>query len=132
MGILRDAVRSYQDLIVWQKAIDLVVEVYALTRLFPRDERYGLVTQLNRAAVSVPANIAEGHARASGKECAHFLSVARGSLSEVETYLILAARLGMIDSETFDRILANAAEVGRMLHALRQRIIQRTDGNATS
>lgn len=84
---------SYKDLIAWRKGMDLVTEIYRVTRAFPRDEMYGLTSQLRRAAVSVPSNIAEGQARFSRKEFHHFLSQSRGSLAEVETQLAIAQNL---------------------------------------
>lgn len=92
-------VRSYKDLIVWQKAMDLVELVYHLTKLFPKDEQYGLSNQLRRAAVSIPSNIAEGQARNSTAEFRNFLSIARGSLAELETQLLIAERLNYIEQK---------------------------------
>ena len=89
-------VSSHRDLIVWNKAMDLAVDVYRLTASFPAAERYRLVDQLSRAAASVPANIAEGHARSTARDFAHFLSIARGSLMETQTYIMLAIRLGYL------------------------------------
>src|SRR6476659_1156091 len=94
------AVRSYQDLVAWQKAMDLVELVYGATRGFPREEVYGLTSQVRRAAVSVPSNIAEGQGRASTKEFLHHLSIARGSLFEVETQVLVAQRLGYLPPDT--------------------------------
>lgn len=88
--------RSHHDLVVWQEAIELVSDVYALTKGFPKEEVYGLTSQVRRAAVSVPSNIAESAARSSNKELLYFLHVARGSLSEVETQLIIAKKLEFI------------------------------------
>ena len=84
---------SFRDLIAWRKAMDLVTQIYRVTKAFPRDELYGLQNQLRRAAVSVPSNIAEGQARFSHKEFHHFLSQARGSLVEIETQLLIARNL---------------------------------------
>ena len=89
---------SYRDLIAWRKAMQLVTDIYDATRSFPRDELYGLTNQLRRAAVSVPSNIAEGQARFSSKEFHHFLSLARGSLVEIETHLMIAENLGYLPS----------------------------------
>ncbi|MCX6039724.1 MAG: four helix bundle protein [Caldilinea sp.] len=89
--------KSYQELIVWQKAMDLVVNVYQITKGFPREETYGLTNQLRRAAVSIPSNIAEGQGRNTAKEFQRFLAVAYGSLQETETQLMLSRRLGYID-----------------------------------
>src|SRR5580704_17374598 len=89
--------RNYRDLIAWQKAMDLVVVVYQLTREFPTEERYGLSQQLQRAAVSVASNIAEGQGRESAREFANFLSISHGSVREVETQILIAERLGYND-----------------------------------
>jgi len=111
-------VKGYRDLLVWQRAMDLVTATYRLTASFPRDEKYGLAQQLNSAAVSVPSNVAEGHGREHLGDYLHHLSVANGSLMELETQLMIAGRLGYLSGETEERILADAAEVGRMLSAL--------------
>ncbi|MEZ6062737.1 MAG: four helix bundle protein [Planctomycetaceae bacterium] len=113
-------VRSYRDLLVWQKGIDLVSECYKLSGRFPRDERFGLTNQLRRAAVSVPANIAEVQGRGSPKAFLQFLWIANGSLTEVETHLAIAARLGFVSADDCTVPLALAEEVGRMLTGLRR------------
>jgi len=113
---------SYRDLTVWQKAMDLSVEVYRLSASFPRDERFRLTSQVTRAAASVPANVAEGNARGTRKDYAHFVSIARGSLAETETFILLAVRLGYIDNAQAAPVLALANEVGRMLNVLRSRL----------
>ena len=110
--------KSYRDLLVWNKAMDLVVEVYRCTRSFPTDERFGLTAQLRRAAVSVPSNIAEGQGRLSTREFRHFLSNARASILEVETQLELASRLEFLSPSEAESIREAAAEVGRMLNGL--------------
>jgi four helix bundle protein len=112
------AVRSYRDLKVWSKAMDLVVSSYALAHLLPKNETYGLMTQIQRAAVSIPANIAEGHGREHLGDYLHHLSVAYGSLMEVETHLLIAQRLAYLSSEQIDPVLKQTAEVGRMLNGL--------------
>ena len=89
-------IKSYQDLIVWQKAMDLVVLVYQATRLFPKEELYGLTSQVRRAVVSIPSNLAEGHARKSRAEFLNFVSIAQGSRAEVETQIMIAVRLSYI------------------------------------
>lgn len=110
--------QSYRDLIAWQKAMQLVTNIYQSTQEFPKEERYGLTNQLRRAAVSVPSNIAEGQARFSQKEFKHFLSQARGSLVEIETQLLISKSLGYL-SETSTRVLMDAAsELGRILNGL--------------
>jgi four helix bundle protein len=115
-----NSLRNYQDLEVWKKSIVLVETAYAVSRGFPLEERFGLTSQLRRAAVSVPANIAEGSERTSTGEFLQGLSVARGSLAEVETLVIVAARLEMVSSEDRDRLLEQAREVGRMLIGLQR------------
>lgn len=111
-------VRSFRDLECWQKAMDLVVECYRVTREFPKHELYGLTNQLQRAAVSVPANIAEGQGRQHTQEFIQHLSIAYGSLSELETHLLIAKRLDYLDSSTAERLLDRAGEVGRLLNGL--------------
>jgi four helix bundle protein len=112
------AVKSYQDLVAWQKAMDLTVEVYRLTMCFPKEEMYGLSRQLRDAMVSVPSNTAEGQGRRSTREFRHHLSIARGSLQEVETQLVLAARLGYLPPQDIEDALEHASEVGRLLNGL--------------
>ena len=112
-------VQSFRDLRVWQSGMELVVGVYELTRTMPKSEIYGLSSQLQRAAVSVPANIAEGHTRSSLKEYLHFLSVARSSLAEVETYLELAQRLSYMPAERARPLLDLTTSTHRQLNALR-------------
>ena len=108
-------VRSYRDLIAWQKAMDLAVAVYKATDTFPRGEMYCLAGQMRRAATSVPSNIAEGQGRGATKEYLRFLRIARGSVQELETQLILAHRLGYVPQPTVDRLLADAVEVSRIV-----------------
>jgi four helix bundle protein len=109
---------SYRDLKVWQKAVDLVVACYDLGKTFPKDEIYGLTSQLRRAVVSVPANIAEGYGRGSRKEYLQFLTVAQGSLKEVETHLIIAQRLEYVTQAQLTTVLTRTEELGKMLGAL--------------
>lgn len=113
---------SYKDLIVWQRAITLVTEVYLATQSFPREELYGLTSQLRRSAVSVASNIAEGQGRISKAEFRQFLGVARGSLIEMETQLVIANNLGYVSRDTADRLAARSGEVSRLLHGLMQSI----------
>jgi len=110
--------KGYRDLIAWQKAMDFVVAVYQVSGHLPADERYGLTSQMRRAAVSVPSNICEGHGRTSPREFARFLEVALGSLSETETQLQLAVRLKMLRADTVDPVLTQAAEIGRIINGL--------------
>jgi four helix bundle protein len=118
-------VNSYQDLVVWQKGVQLAKLVYTLTATFPKHEIYGISSQLQRSAVSIPANIAEGHARSSTKEFLHHLSIARGSLAELETLLALAEQLDYCPSDAASDILRQCEEVSRMLSGLRSRLKQR-------
>jgi len=112
-------IRSYQDLAVWQLAMDVAEGAYRLTRVFPAHERYGLGSQLQRSAASVPANIAEGHAKESTKQYLFHVSVAMGSLAETETHLLLAERLGYGDKKEIAGLLHNSDRIGRMLTNLR-------------
>lgn len=109
---------TYKDLKAWQQAMDLVIDIYRMTRLFPNEERYGLTAQVRRASVSVASNIAEGKGRASDKEVVHFLSNSRGSLFEVETQIAIAARLGYLAESQSSELLEKASEVGRLLNGL--------------
>lgn len=118
-------IRSYRDLQVWQRSIELGLRCYRESQSFPREERYGLTSQLRRAAVSVPANIAEGRGRARTGEFARAISIASGSLAEVETLLVVAERLNYITREIRDELLSEASEIGRMLHGLRRAVLSR-------
>ncbi len=118
-------IKGYRDLVVWQRAMDLVTATYRLTASFPREEKYGLVQQLKRAAVSVPSNVAEGHGRDHLGDYLHHLSVANGSLMELETQLMIAGRLGYVSREVEERIVAQGAEVGRMLSGLARALRKR-------
>jgi four helix bundle protein len=110
--------RNYRDLVAWQKAMDLVEGVYRVSKEFPREEVYGLTSQVRRAAVSVPSNIAEGEGRGADKEFAQFLRIAHGSLREVETQLMIAERLDYIDCEMTKPLLELSSEVGRVVTGL--------------
>lgn len=118
-------IQGFRDLRVWQSAMQLVVGVYELTRLLPKHEMYGLSSQMQRAAVSVPANIAEGHTRSSLKEYMHFLSVARSSLAEVETYLDLVPLLAYAPYERTQPLLDLAMSTHRQIVALRNSLSTR-------
>ena len=111
-------VNTYKELLIWQKGIKIVVLVYKLTKDFPKDEIYALTSQLKRASISVPSNIAEGFGRQTDKSFNHFLNVARGSLNEIETQLIIAKELGFIDNkDVLNEILFLIDEEGKMLNA---------------
>jgi four helix bundle protein len=116
-------ISSYRDLEVWQKAMDLAAGAYRLAKLMPKSEEYRLTSQLLRAAASVPANIAEGRMRGSRKEFAQFISIARGSLAETETLLLLAVRAEILRKEAVADTLALADQLGRQLNVLRRRLI---------
>jgi four helix bundle protein len=111
---------GYRDLKVWQAAMQLAEDVYRLTAQFPKHETYGLASQLQRSAVSLPSNIAEGHGRNSHKEFNHFLGIALGSLAELETQLILAQHLNYLTEEAISPALQNADKIGKMLKGLQK------------
>lgn len=113
-------IKSHRDLIVWQKSMVFVTACYHATKRFPKEELYGLTSQLRRAAVSVPANIAEGHGRDTRPDYARHLSISYGSLMEVETHLEIAKNLDYIESADFDRLREDVAELGRLLNALKR------------
>jgi four helix bundle protein len=115
-------VEGFRDLIAWQKAMDLVVDCYRLSKKFPADERYGLTAQLQRAAVSVPSNIAEGKGRGFTKSYVYHLTVANGSLCELSTQLEIAHRLNYVEITDIHAILQRIDEVGRLVTALRKSI----------
>jgi len=107
---------DYKDLVVWQKAMEMVTEVYRITRQFPKEELYGLTSQLRRAAVSVPSDIAEGQSRLTRGEFRQFLGLAKGSLAEVDTQLLIARNLGYLADPS--PVLERTAEVARLLNGL--------------
>ncbi|HWE04879.1 MAG TPA: four helix bundle protein [Tepidisphaeraceae bacterium] len=112
------AVQQFRELVAWQKAMDLVAEVYRLTKVFPREEIYGLTNPVRRAAVAVPSNIAEGQGRGPGSSFANFLRIAYGSLQEVQTQILIAERLQYIDSEQVRLPMELSDEVGRIIKDL--------------
>jgi four helix bundle protein len=115
-----DHITSHKDLIVWQKSVALAGKVYAATRLLPSQERLGLQSQLRRAAISIPTNIAEGAARGSRAEFLQFLHISRGSLAELETQYTIACHLGLLDDAA---MLDEIAQVGRLLNGLIRRLV---------
>ncbi|MDO9000540.1 four helix bundle protein [Sediminibacterium sp.] len=117
---------TYKDLIVWQKAIILVTNIYKLTNSFPSEERFGLASQLNRAAVSIPSNIAEGWGRELPKNYLQFLRVSRGSLMEVETMILISKNLNFISEKEYLEINTNIEEVGKILQGLIKSVQQKT------
>ena len=119
--------QTYRELIVWQKAMQFVTDLYRVTQEFPREELYGLTSQMRRAAISIPSNIAEGQARYSPKEFRQFLSHARGSLVEVETQLGIAMNLGYLTPSRGLVLTRQTDELGRLLNALVSSIQPRTE-----
>ncbi len=109
---------TYRDIIAWQKSHQFVLSVYTLTKRFPADERYGLTSQLRRAAVSITANIVEGYTRASKRHFAHHLDIARCSLEECKYYFVLGHDLGYIDRERFEQHYEELNEIGRLIFGL--------------
>ena len=118
------AVKSFRDLETWQRAMDLVEEIYEQTKTFPREELYGLTNQLRRAAVSIPSNIAEGQGRDSVKEFLHYLAIAYGSLCETETQILIASRLKYLDAPQTAKLMNRAGEVGRLLNGLSRSLVK--------
>ncbi len=110
--------KDYKELMVWQRAIELVTEIYKGTRAFPDEEKFGLALQARRAVTSIPANIAEGWGRGTTKEYVQFLIVARGSLLELETHLIVSRNLGFLNQTYLEKLQRRLDEVGRMLNSL--------------
>jgi four helix bundle protein len=116
-------IESHRDLLVWQKAMDLTVQIYGLASLFPQTEIYRLTSQITRAASSVPANIAEGHARGTRNDYAHFLAIAKGSLMETETFLMIAVRLSCVKESQANPPLSLITEISKMLTAIRTKLL---------
>jgi len=110
--------QGYQDLVVWQKAMELVTAVYRITRDWPHEEQYGLISQVRRAAVAIPSNLAEGHGRSGRREFAHHVSIAYGSLCELETQLLIAERLGYSNAEATEFLMNRIADVRRLTNGL--------------
>ena len=117
-------IKSYKDLIVWQKSIQLVKEVFLLTDKFPKSELYGIISQMRRAAISIPSNIAEGYGRKSSKEYTQFYSIAYGSGLELETQTIIAKELGFVKSENFAKLELLLEEVLKMLNSMTSKMKQ--------
>lgn len=124
-------INSYRDLKVWAKAMDLVVESYRVANLLPKSEAYGLVSQIQRAATSIPANIAEGHGREHLGDYLRHLSIANGSLMELETHFLVAGRLAYLRADDLVPLLAQTAEVGRMLAGLTKKLKALVPGTRT-
>lgn len=120
--VRRQEIRSHRDLIVWQKAMDLVTTAYRFTEDFPKSELYGLTSQIRRSAASIPANIAEGQGRRLPGEFLQFLANARGSLLELDTHLEIAVRLGMLNKEMHSTVMEQVIEVRKLLNGLMRSI----------
>jgi four helix bundle protein len=114
----KDKKEGFRRLIVWQRAYELTLAIYKHTKNFPKSEQYGLTSQIRRAAVSIPANISEGYERRSRKEYLQFLGIAKGSMGEVETYLLLARDLDYLDNEVYEILETQRQEIGRLLKGL--------------
>jgi four helix bundle protein len=114
--------RSYQDLLVWQQAMDLVAEIYSTTRTWPKEELFGLTSQVRRAATSIPANIAEGYGREHRGSYLQFLRIAQGSLKELETHLLIAKRIDLAPTEKIATLLQRAESVGKLLRLLLRKL----------
>ena len=112
------AIQSFRDLVVWQKSIDLVTKIYQLSKEFPKEEIFGLTSQIRRAAVSIPSNIAEGRGKSTKGEFQQFLHHSRGSLAEVETQIIIAQNLGYLSNKETEQVIDMTSEIGRLLHGL--------------
>ncbi len=121
----KSKVANYRDLLVWQKGMELVKAVYTITKPFPPEEKFGLVAQMRRAAVSVPSNIAEGQARKSTAEFVHFISNAEGSVAELDTQLALCVELGFCAAANAETALGMVTELRKMLNALRRSLSRR-------
>jgi four helix bundle protein len=117
-------VKTYQELIVWQKAMDLIASVYKVSRTFPREEVYALTSQIRRAAVSIASNIAEGQGRRTTSDFLRHLSIAYGSLLETETQLLIAKRLRYLGNTNLEEVMNQTAEVGRLLNGLMASLCQ--------
>jgi four helix bundle protein len=116
-----DKIKSFRDLVVWQRAVDLAVHVYKVSEQFPKSEMYGLTNQMRRASVSVASNIAEGYNRPQA-ELRHFFEIARGSLAELETQLEIAPRIGFLPPQTYTDLLAKINTLGRQLNVFYHRV----------
>jgi four helix bundle protein len=119
-------VKDYRDLIVWQKAMDLVETVYRITAAFPKEEVYGLTSQLRRAAVSVPSNIAEGNGRNTTRDYVHFLGMAYGSVKEMETQVLIAERLRYVSAHHSDELVKMTGEIARLISGLMNSLNRKT------
>jgi len=120
--------KSYRDLEVWQLAMALAKQIYVVTASFPSDERFGLINQMRRASVSVPSNIAEGHARASTAEFQPYISIAMGSVAELETQVLLSLDLGFLNPDQQEQLMPKLDQIGKMLRGLHRSLARRSNG----
>lgn len=112
------SIKSYKDLLIWQKGVEIVVSTYKLTKTFPQEELYALTSQIKRAAISIPSNIAEGYGRNTDKSFSHFIDISRGSLYELETQLLIAKELDFIqDTDMFNHVISLINEESKMINA---------------
>lgn len=109
---------NFKDLLVWQKSIDFVTEIYRITEFFPKSEMYGLISQIRRSVVSIPSNIAEGNSRRSTPDYLQFLKISRGSCAEVETQLIISRNLNFLNDEDYLKLNQQIIEISKMLNGL--------------
>ena len=123
---MSDLIKSYQDLTVWKKSMELVKLIYSLTNRLPKEERFGLSDQLRRAAVSIPSNIAEGAGRFNTKDYVHFLRIARGSKNEIETQLLICEQIGYLSRDDISASLQLCDEISRMLNAMLLKLTARS------
>ncbi|NOY98671.1 MAG: four helix bundle protein [Chloroflexi bacterium] len=114
----KQKIRSFHDLIVWQKSVQFSVDIYTVTKTFPKEERFGLISQIQRAAVSVPSNIAEGQARNTKGAFANHLNIALGSAAEIETQLAIALKIGYLENSDYNNLISDLTEITRMLYGL--------------
>lgn len=132
MGVARvesresSKVKSYRDLLVWQKAMDFAMEIYAVTKNFPKEELYGLTSQMKRSALSIPSNIAEGSSRRTTGEFLRYINIATGSLAEIETQIIFAAHLSFVNQKAEAGLLKKADEISRMLQGLHRSLASKS------
>ena len=115
-------IKSYRDLIVWQKSMELVKEVYLITKALPKEEQYGLTSQIRRSSISIPSNIAEGYGRHSTNDYLRFLQIATGSLYELQTQLEISRNLDFLPKESFDKSFEGSREIERMLSSLIRKV----------
>ena len=126
------AVNDYRDLIVWQKSVDLAVLVINALKTLPKEELFALSNQIRRAVISIPSNIAEGHQRGSAKDYLHFIYIAKGSLAELETQILICERLGYMNKVQIEQINPLCSEIGKMLNTLRNKLLESVSGNSKS